>query len=70
MTCLFCNEHESIHHLCIDCVVAHFIWDVISSCFNKNIDTDFESVARWWISENRNSEYILLCYHMDYLDSS
>jgi hypothetical protein len=53
-TYLFCNEQESIHHLFFDCVVSRFLWESISSCFNKDLGADFESVARWWIREKRN----------------
>jgi hypothetical protein len=54
-TCLFCNEHESIHHLFFDCVVAKVILGHIAAIFDKPIESDFESVARWWLSENKHS---------------
>jgi hypothetical protein len=54
-SCLFCNEHEIVHHLFFDCVVAKVIWGCISDVFDKDIGTAFQSVARWWISENKNS---------------
>jgi hypothetical protein len=36
-------------------VVAGQLWEIISSLFARNIGSDFESVTRWWISENKNS---------------
>jgi hypothetical protein len=54
-TCLFCSEPESAQHLFFDCVVAKVLWTTISDIFNKSIGLDFESVARWWISESKNS---------------
>jgi hypothetical protein len=55
LSCLFCNEQESCNHLFFGCVVAKYLWEMVSSIFNKCIGTDFESVASWWISENTNS---------------
>ena len=54
-TCLFCSELETVDHLFFDCFLAKKIWTVISDIFGIHIGTDFESVARWWISNNRNS---------------
>jgi hypothetical protein len=56
-SCLFCNEQESAKHLFFDCVVARYIWNIISEVFGIAIGENFESVARWWISENKN--YVL-----------
>jgi hypothetical protein len=66
-TCLFCNEHESIHHLFSDCVVAKVILGYIAAIFDKHIESDFESVARWWLSENNFfcSDYLFICNSLD-----
>jgi hypothetical protein len=55
LTCLFCNEQETVDHLFFCCVIAKHLWEIVSSLFNKDLGVDFESVARWWISENKNS---------------
>jgi hypothetical protein len=55
--CMFCNEHETAKHLFFECVVAKCIWDTVSSILNKPIGDDFESIARWWISEDKK-----VCY--------
>ena len=54
-TCLFCTELETVDHLFFGCFVATQIWSTISDIFGVPIGADFESVARWWISNNRNS---------------
>jgi hypothetical protein len=54
-SCLFCNEHESAKHLFFECVVAKSIWDVVSDIFKLSNANSFESVARWWLSDNKNS---------------
>ena len=54
-TCLFCSEPESCHHLFFDCFVAKLIWPVISEMVGVEVGADFESVARWWLSNNKNA---------------
>jgi hypothetical protein len=54
-TCLFCSEFESVEHLFFKCIVADHLWQTISTLFGISIGSDFESVARWWISNNKNS---------------
>jgi hypothetical protein len=55
VSCLFCNEHETAKHLFFECVVAKNIWDTVSSILDKPLGDDFESIARWWLSEDKNS---------------
>ena len=43
LTCVFCNELESIHHLLFDCVVARQVWLVISECVEMPIPDSFNS---------------------------
>ena len=54
-TYLFCSEVETAQHLFCECVVAKIIWETISDILEIQIGSDFESIARWWISEDRNS---------------
>lgn len=55
LECVFCSEGETNFHLFFDCIVAQNIWSFVSSHFKIPIGTDFESVARFWISNKRNS---------------
>ena len=60
-TCLFCCEIESVNHLFFDCCVAKAIWSEISILMDKEVGQDFESVARWWISNNKNEILNCVC---------
>lgn len=39
----------------IDCIVARNIWPLACEHFNVQLGGDFESIARFWVSSNRNS---------------
>jgi hypothetical protein len=58
---LFCNEKESIIHLFFDCCVAKLVWGEISTTTNFNVGTDFESVAKWWISSTKHAALNVFC---------
>lgn len=45
--CVFCFEHETVHHLCFGCVVAKRIWKTVSDFFNLDLGKDYFSVARF-----------------------
>ena len=49
-TCLFCSEQETVHHLFFECCVPKVLWTYISEIFHVALGTDYESIARWWIS--------------------
>jgi hypothetical protein len=53
MPCLFCSEPETIH-LFFDCCVAKVFWQEISEVIDLNVGGDFESVAKYWISETKH----------------
>jgi hypothetical protein len=53
-SCLFCSEFETVTHLFFDCCVAKVFWKVMSEVIGLELGTDFESVARLWISEKRH----------------
>lgn len=55
ISCLFCAEDESVQHLSFSCCVATLMWKHLSDISNIQIGEDFESVARWWINNNKNS---------------
>jgi hypothetical protein len=61
ITCLFCNELESVNHLFFECFVADHIWQALSHIFGVRLGNDFESIARWWISNNKNSVLNMFC---------
>jgi hypothetical protein len=70
-SCFFWNEHESAKHLFFECVVAKSIWDVISDIFKLPIGNSFESVAHWWLSDNKNLvlNIFFLSYFVDLMVS-
>jgi hypothetical protein len=53
-TCLFCNELESVSHLFFECCVAQCVWGEISELSDKVLGADFESVARFWVADNKH----------------
>ena len=50
-----------VNHLFFDCCVAKAIWSEISILMDKEVGQDFESVARWWISNNKNEILNCVC---------
>jgi hypothetical protein len=52
--CLFCSEQESIQHLFFDCVVASNTWSLIAEFFHIRIGSNYESAARFWVSNKKN----------------
>ena len=55
ISCLFCTETETVSHLFFECCVSTAMWSHLSKIFNKNLGSDFESVARWWTSNKKNA---------------
>jgi hypothetical protein len=53
--CLFCSEIETVHHLFFDCCVANVLRNHLSEIFEIQVGANFESVARWWVSNKKNS---------------
>jgi hypothetical protein len=47
--CCFCNEMESIHHLCFKCVVARVVWSYVMYYLGFAIGCDYISVASKWL---------------------
>lgn len=54
LDCVFCSE-ESIHHRFFYCIVDKSIWPSVRTYFNNAIEYSYESLARLWISNNKNS---------------
>ena len=55
LSCLFCGETETVHHLFFGCCVTTSMWCHLSESFDTNLGVNFESVARWWISNKKNA---------------
>ena len=49
VSCLFCTEDESVHHLFFDCVVSKQIWAIISECLDISIGDKFTSIGTMWL---------------------
>lgn len=54
-SCIFCAEPESISHLFFECCVATKVWEACSEFLPNPVGSDFLSVARWWISNNKHA---------------
>ena len=54
MTVFFCNERESIVHLFFECCMAINLWSMISELLGQILGKDFESIARFWVSNKRH----------------
>ena len=44
-----------MHHLMLECVVAINIWKLVLEFFCIQIGRDYEAVARFWVSNSKNS---------------
>lgn len=53
-TCLFCSELETVTHLFFDCCVAKILWGYLVEIFHHPLGIDFESAARWWVSNAKH----------------
>ena len=45
-TCLFCSEHESVHHIMFDCCVAKLIWGYIAEACDVDLGL---TLSQWRI---------------------
>lgn len=48
LTCLFCDENESVQHLFFDCIVARHLWKFVAECFHMEIPVSFEDIGALW----------------------
>ena len=53
LSCLFCEESESVNHLFFECVVARQIWRDIADVLNIKIESSYESIAGKWLSQKK-----------------
>ena len=61
LICLFYAEPETINHLFFECCVPTTMWCHLSDIFDKNLGANFESVARWWVSNKKNTVLNTCC---------
>jgi hypothetical protein len=59
--CFFCYENETVHRLLFDCILAENTWPVIYKYFAVNIGSSLELVARFWVSNNKNTALNTVC---------
>jgi hypothetical protein len=55
LDCVFCKEHETIHHLFFDCVVAMNVWEKVSDFFGLPFVSDYLLVARFWLANTKHA---------------
>ena len=55
LDCVFCSEQETNTHLFFECIVAKNIWLFAADHFQVRIGIGYESVARFWVSNKKNS---------------
>jgi hypothetical protein len=53
MTCLFCMEPETTHHLVFDCCVAPIMWETISEVVGVVIKPYFQPMVKWWLKDKK-----------------
>jgi len=54
VTCLFCCETESVHHLFFDCVVATQLWKILSTVLNANLGGSLDEIGKYWLSNRKH----------------
>uniref|UniRef100_A0A8I6YY10 Reverse transcriptase zinc-binding domain-containing protein n=1 Tax=Hordeum vulgare subsp. vulgare TaxID=112509 RepID=A0A8I6YY10_HORVV len=53
LTCLFCNEKESIQHLFFYCINAEHIWSIVSEFFMIRKIQCFDDISSMWTSKKK-----------------
>lgn len=61
LSCLFCSDLESVHHLLFECAVATKLWNIISDIIGFSCGQDFLSIAKLRLS-NKNFVAIIVNY--------
>jgi hypothetical protein len=52
LTCRFCNNNESIHHLFFDCYIAKSIWRIIYFALKIDMPISINHIIGSWESNN------------------
>jgi hypothetical protein len=53
LSCLFCSETETVHHLFFDCCVAKGVWSVLADILNLSGNCNYEYVASLWLANKK-----------------
>jgi hypothetical protein len=53
LSCLFCAEKESTHHLLFDCMIAQQAWSILAKVFNVQASVDYEVMASRWLCNKK-----------------
>lgn len=53
--CLFCNKEETVAHLFFECPDVTQLWQHLLPIMGRVMGHDYESVARLWISNSKNT---------------
>lgn len=48
LTCPFCSENETVHHLFFECIVAKQVWAFVADCFDHPSISSFDDVSALW----------------------
>lgn len=52
VSCVFCDELESIQHLFFDCIVAQHMWAVVVESVNIHVPSSLHSLLSFWKLKN------------------
>ena len=50
---VICTDNESVCMVFFNCVVAKICWSYLNDIFLIDLGSNFEPMARWWVSNNR-----------------
>uniref|UniRef100_A0A0A9GHZ1 Reverse transcriptase zinc-binding domain-containing protein n=1 Tax=Arundo donax TaxID=35708 RepID=A0A0A9GHZ1_ARUDO len=53
LSCMFCNENESVSHIFFECVVANSAWDMTAEFLQLDIGRNYESIASKWLCQKK-----------------
>jgi hypothetical protein len=53
LSCLFCMEIESVHHLLFECVIARQPWEAVSEIIGFEVGSCYEFVDNCWLRNKR-----------------
>jgi ribosomal protein S27E len=59
-SCLLCAENESVDHLFFSCDIVKIMWSESSMILGRHVCGNYENVAKFWISNNKNAVWFLL----------
>jgi hypothetical protein len=69
MAHLFCNEQETVSDLFFDCCVANVFWENIAEICDKQLGADFESAAKFWLSDKKFRALNVWLFFLVYMET-